>query len=53
MDPKTAAEKATRATYEIAGVPDGSWALALTREVEGAPRLAAIIGGGPPGSSAT
>jgi len=47
MDPTTAAEKATRVTYEITQVPDGSCALTLTltHELEGAPQLAAIIGG--------
>ena len=45
MDPTTAAEKATRVTYEITEVPGGSCALTLTHELEGAPQLAAIIGG--------
>ena len=45
MDPTTAAEKATRVTYEITEVAGGSCGLTLTHELEGAPQLAAIIGG--------
>ena len=45
MDPQTAAEPATRITHEIKDTGNGVCSLTLTHELEGAPVLAAIIGG--------
>jgi uncharacterized protein YndB with AHSA1/START domain len=45
MDPQVAAEKVTRVTYEIKEGADGVCSLTLTHELEGAPILAAIVGG--------
>jgi uncharacterized protein YndB with AHSA1/START domain len=45
MDPAMEEEPATRITYEIADMGDGSCSLTLTHELEGAPRLAAIVSG--------
>jgi uncharacterized protein YndB with AHSA1/START domain len=45
MDPQTAAEPATRVTYEIQDKGNGVCSLTLTHELDGAPILASIIGG--------
>jgi hypothetical protein len=45
MDPEIAKEPATRISYEIAELPNGVCSLTLTHELEGAPRLAAILSG--------
>jgi uncharacterized protein YndB with AHSA1/START domain len=45
MDPQTAAEPATRITHEIKDTGNGVCSLTLTHELEGAPVLAAIVGG--------
>jgi uncharacterized protein YndB with AHSA1/START domain len=45
MDPQTAAEPATRITHEVKDTGNGVCSLTLTHELEGAPVLAAIIGG--------
>ena len=45
MDPEIAAEGFTRLTYEISPRDDGSCALTLTHEVDGAPKLAALVSG--------
>jgi uncharacterized protein YndB with AHSA1/START domain len=42
MDPAMEQEPATRITYEIADMGNGSCSLTLTHELEGAPTLAAI-----------
>ncbi|MGI8625034.1 MAG: SRPBCC domain-containing protein [Geodermatophilaceae bacterium] len=44
MDPEMAAEPVTRITHEIKEL-EGYCSLTLTHELEGAPRLAAIVGG--------
>lgn len=44
MDPEMAAEPFTRVTHEIKEL-DGYCSLTLTHELEGAPKLAAIVGG--------
>ena len=45
MDPTTTAEGSTRLTYEIDETHPGVCKLTLTHELEGAPRLAAFVGG--------
>jgi len=45
MDPAMEAEPATRITYEIVDMGNGSCSLTLTHELEDAPRLAAIVSG--------
>jgi uncharacterized protein YndB with AHSA1/START domain len=45
MDPNMEDEPPTRITYEIVDMGDGSCSLTLTHELEGAPRLAAIVSG--------
>jgi uncharacterized protein YndB with AHSA1/START domain len=45
MDPDMAQEPATRITYEIKEVAGGSCSLTLTHELEGSPRLAALVAG--------
>jgi uncharacterized protein YndB with AHSA1/START domain len=45
MDPAMEEEPATQITYEIVDMGDGSCSLTLTHELEGAPRLAAIVSG--------
>ena len=45
MDPQTAAEPATRITHEIVDKGNGVCSLTLTHELDGAPVLAAIVGG--------
>ena len=45
MDPNVAAEPVTRVTHEIKEGENGVCSLTLIHELEGAPRLAAIVGG--------
>jgi uncharacterized protein YndB with AHSA1/START domain len=45
MDPGLAAEGFTRLTYEIAEGQGGVTRLTVTHELDGAPRLAALVGG--------
>jgi len=45
MDERTAFEPATRITHEIEEGPSGVCSLTLTREFDGAPVLAALVGG--------
>jgi uncharacterized protein YndB with AHSA1/START domain len=45
MDPEIAAEPATRITHEIKELGNGVCSLTLVHELEGAPKLAAIVGG--------
>jgi uncharacterized protein YndB with AHSA1/START domain len=45
MDPEMAAEPFTRITHEIKELPGGVCSLTLVHELEGAPRLAAILSG--------
>ncbi len=45
MDPEIMAEGFTRITYEIQKVGTSGCALTLTHELEGAPKLAALVGG--------
>jgi uncharacterized protein YndB with AHSA1/START domain len=45
MDPDIAAEPVTRVTHEIKQGQDGVCSLTLIHELEGAPKLAAIVGG--------
>jgi uncharacterized protein YndB with AHSA1/START domain len=45
MDPGVAAEAVTRVTHEIKEGPNGVCSLTLTHELDGAPQLAAIVGG--------
>jgi uncharacterized protein YndB with AHSA1/START domain len=45
MDPEIAAEPATRVTYEIKETASGVCSLTLIHELEGAPKLAAIVSG--------
>lgn len=45
MDPEMAAEGFTRLTYEIDDAGDGVSRLTVVHELEGAPRLAALLGG--------
>jgi uncharacterized protein YndB with AHSA1/START domain len=45
MDPEVASEPATRITYEIKELANGVCSLTLIHELEGAPKLAAIVGG--------
>jgi uncharacterized protein YndB with AHSA1/START domain len=46
MDPTTAGEPFTRLTFEIAETSDGVSRLTVTHDLEGAPALAVIVGGG-------
>jgi uncharacterized protein YndB with AHSA1/START domain len=45
MDPEMAAEGFTRVTYEIEDTKGGSTRLTVTHDLEGAPRLAALVAG--------
>jgi uncharacterized protein YndB with AHSA1/START domain len=45
MDPETAAEGFTRITYEIKALDAGYTSLTLVHELDGAPKLAAIVAG--------
>jgi uncharacterized protein YndB with AHSA1/START domain len=45
MDPATDEEPASRMTYEIVDMGNGSCSLTLTHELAGAPRLAMIVSG--------
>jgi uncharacterized protein YndB with AHSA1/START domain len=45
MDPKAASEPASKVTYEIKEGAGGVCSLTLIHELEGAPHLAAIVGG--------
>ncbi len=45
MDPEIASERFTRVTHEIKEGQNGVCSLTLTHELDGAPRLAAIVGG--------
>ncbi len=45
IDPETAAEPASRVTHEIREGPNGVCSLTLIHELDGAPRLAALVGG--------
>jgi uncharacterized protein YndB with AHSA1/START domain len=45
MDPDLDVEPATRITYEIVDLDNGSCSLTLTHELDGAPRLAGIVSG--------
>jgi uncharacterized protein YndB with AHSA1/START domain/DNA-binding transcriptional ArsR family regulator len=45
MDPEVATERATRVTHEIAEGLNGVCSLTLTHELEGAPKLAALVSG--------
>jgi uncharacterized protein YndB with AHSA1/START domain len=45
MDPEIATEPATRITHEIKELGNGVCSLTLVHELEGAPKLAAIVGG--------
>jgi uncharacterized protein YndB with AHSA1/START domain len=45
MDPDLASEPVTRVTHEITAGPDGVCSLTLTHELDGAPKLAALVGG--------
>lgn len=45
MDPEMAAEPLTRVSYDIADRGDGTCSLTLTHELEGSPRLAAVVSG--------
>ena len=46
MDPQSAPEGFTRLTYEIAETNGGVCRLTVTHELENAPRLALVVGGG-------
>jgi uncharacterized protein YndB with AHSA1/START domain len=46
MDPESAPEGFTRLTYEISERTGGVSQLTVTHELEGAPRLALVVGGG-------
>jgi uncharacterized protein YndB with AHSA1/START domain len=46
MDPESAPEGFTRLTYEIAETNGGVCRLTVTHELENAPRLALVVGGG-------
>ena len=46
MDPESAAEGFTRITFEISEGKGGVSKLTVTHELEGAPRLALVVGGG-------
>jgi uncharacterized protein YndB with AHSA1/START domain len=46
MDPDMAAEPLTRITHEIKEIGNGVCALTLTHELDGAPKLAALVSGG-------
>ena len=46
MDPESAEEGFTRLTYDIAEGKGGVSKLTVTHELEGAPRLALVVGGG-------
>jgi len=45
MDPDMAAEPATRVTHEIKEGPNGVCSLTLTHELDGSPKLAALVSG--------
>jgi uncharacterized protein YndB with AHSA1/START domain len=45
MDPEMAAEGFTRVTYEIEETKGGSTRLTVTHDLEGAPKLAALVAG--------
>ena len=45
MDPDIASEGTTRITHEIKELPGGICSLTLTHELEGAPKLAALVSG--------
>ncbi len=45
MDPEVASERTTRVTHEIKETDNGVCSLTLTHELDGAPKLAAIVGG--------
>jgi uncharacterized protein YndB with AHSA1/START domain len=45
MDPEMAAEGFTRVTYEIEETKSGSTRLTVTHDLEGAPKLAALVAG--------
>ena len=45
LDPDVAAEPATRVTHEIKEGKDGVCSLTLIHELDGAPRLAVLVGG--------
>ncbi len=45
MDPEMAAEPVTRITHEIKDTGNGVCSLTLVHELDGAPRLAAVVGG--------
>jgi Activator of Hsp90 ATPase homolog 1-like protein len=45
MDPETTAEGFTRLTYEIEESGGGATKLTVVHDVEGAPRLAAVLAG--------
>jgi uncharacterized protein YndB with AHSA1/START domain len=45
MDPEIAKEPFTRITYEIKELPNGVCSLTLSHELDGAPKLAAILSG--------
>ena len=45
MDPEMAAEGFTRVTYEIKEIEGGSTRLTVTHDLEGAPKLAALVAG--------
>ncbi|MFC4534442.1 SRPBCC domain-containing protein [Sphaerisporangium dianthi] len=45
MDPEIAAERVTVVTHEIKELPGGVCSLTLTHELEGAPKLAELVGG--------
>jgi uncharacterized protein YndB with AHSA1/START domain len=45
MDPELAAEGFTRLTYEIEPIDGGACSLTLVHELEGAPKLAALVSG--------
>jgi uncharacterized protein YndB with AHSA1/START domain len=46
LNPEVAAEPLTRVTHEIKEGPDGVCSLTLVHELEGAPQLAVMVGGG-------
>ena len=45
MDPEVAAEPLTRVIHEIKEGANGVCSLTLTHELDGAPKLAALVGG--------
>ena len=46
MDPEMAAEGFTRLTHEIEQIAGGATKLSVIHELEGAPKLAVVVGGG-------